>query len=55
MIQPHTASANANAIVYSTGRVSQTEMIRVGVVLNVICAALVFGLVFALCSIYGWT
>jgi sodium-dependent dicarboxylate transporter 2/3/5 len=43
-----------NAIAYSTGRVSQPTMIRVGLVLNLIAAVLVFGVLRVLCPLYGW-
>jgi len=43
-----------NAIAYSTGRVSQPQMIRVGVVLNLVSAVLVFVLLRVLCPLYGW-
>lgn len=43
-----------NAIAYSTGRVSQAEMMKVGLVLNVICAILVYLVVRLLCPLYGW-
>ncbi|MCB9593130.1 MAG: SLC13/DASS family transporter [Sandaracinaceae bacterium] len=44
-----------NAIAYSTGRVSQIQMMKSGLVLNVVCAILVFALVRVLCPLYGWT
>lgn len=44
-----------NAIAYSTGRVPQPQMIRTGLVLNLISAALVFAVLYALCPLYGWT
>lgn len=43
-----------NAIVYSTGRVSQPQMIRAGLVLNVVSAAIVFAVLRVLCPLFGW-
>lgn len=43
-----------NAIAYSTGRVSQLQMMRVGIVLNIVCAIIVFLIVRVLCPLYGW-
>ena len=43
-----------NAIVYSTGRVAQPEMIRTGLILNLLSAVLVFGLLRILCPLLGW-
>lgn len=43
-----------NAIAYSTGRVPQPQMIRAGVVLNLLSALIVFGLLRLLCPLYGW-
>ncbi len=43
-----------NAVVYSTGRVSQTQMMRFGVVLNLISVAVVFLLLRVLCPLLGW-
>ncbi|MFK7989147.1 MAG: DASS family sodium-coupled anion symporter [Sandaracinaceae bacterium] len=44
-----------NAIAYSSGRVRQSDMMRVGLVLNVVSAAIVFLVVRVLCPLYGWT
>lgn len=44
-----------NAIAYSTGRVSQPQMMRIGIVLNLLCAVLVFLIVRVLSPLYGWT
>ena len=44
-----------NAIAYSTGRISQSEMMRIGFVLNVACAIVVFTIIRVLCPLYGWT
>lgn len=44
-----------NAIVYSSGHVSQATMIKIGFVLNLIAAALVFAVVRLLCPAYGWS
>jgi solute carrier family 13 (sodium-dependent dicarboxylate transporter), member 2/3/5 len=43
-----------NAIVYSTGRVTQWQMIRVGIVFDVVCALLIFGILRVLCPLFGW-
>ena len=43
-----------NAIAYSTGRVSQLQMMRMGIVLNVVCAVMVFAVIRLLCPLYGW-
>lgn len=43
-----------NAIVYSTGRVPQPQMIRTGLILNLLSAALVFGVIRLLCPLLGW-
>ena len=43
-----------NAIVYGTGHVPQTTMMRAGFWLNITCAALIFALLRILCPIYGW-
>jgi sodium-dependent dicarboxylate transporter 2/3/5 len=43
-----------NAIVYGTGHVQLPSMIRVGLILNLICAAIVFALVRLLVPAYGW-
>ncbi len=43
-----------NAIVYSTGRVTQGQMIRLGLVLNLISAVLVFVLLRVICPLMGW-
>lgn len=43
-----------NAIAYSTGRVPQGEMIRVGLVLNLTGAVVVFLVLRVLCPLYGW-
>lgn len=44
-----------NAIAYSTGRVSQGQMMRIGIVLNIVCAVIVFLVVRVLSPLYGWT
>ncbi len=44
-----------NAVVYGTGRVSQPQMIRFGLVLNLISVALVFAILRVLCPLFGWT
>ncbi len=44
-----------NAIAYSTGEVSQVQMMRMGIVLNLVCAVMVFGVIRVLCPLYGWT
>lgn len=44
-----------NAIAYSTGRVSQGQMIQVGLLLNLLSAALVLALLWLLCPLYGWS
>lgn len=43
-----------NAIAYSTGRIPQVEMMKMGVVLNITCAVLVFAMVYILAPLYGW-
>ena len=43
-----------NAIVYSTGRVSQPQMMKVGLVLNLVCVAIVFLVLRVLCPLLGW-
>ena len=43
-----------NAIVYGTGRVPLPSMIRVGLVLNLMCAVIVFAMVRLLVPAYGW-
>jgi len=43
-----------NAIAYSTGRVPQAQMMRAGVVLNLLGAAVVFAMLRVLCPLYGW-
>lgn len=43
-----------NAIVYSTGRIRQGQMIRTGLVLNLASAALVFLVLRVLCPLLGW-
>jgi sodium-dependent dicarboxylate transporter 2/3/5 len=43
-----------NAIVYGTGHVELPAMMRVGVILNLVCAAIVFALVRILVPLYGW-
>jgi solute carrier family 13 (sodium-dependent dicarboxylate transporter), member 2/3/5 len=43
-----------NAIVYATGRVGLMDMVRVGFVLNLLCAALLFGLLRVLCPLMGF-
>lgn len=44
-----------NALVYGTGRITQTQMIRVGFVLDVVAGAIVFAVVYLLCPLFGWT
>ncbi|MGE0789823.1 MAG: DASS family sodium-coupled anion symporter [Sandaracinaceae bacterium] len=44
-----------NAIVYSTGRVTQGQMIRAGLWLNVLGSVVVFVMLRVLCPAYGWT
>lgn len=44
-----------NAIVYSTGRVTQGQMARAGLVLNLLCAGIIFGLVYVICPLLGWS
>lgn len=43
-----------NAIAYSTGQVSQGQMIRAGFVLNVVSIGVVFAVLRVLCPLYGW-
>ncbi len=43
-----------NAIVYSTGRITQGQMIRMGLVLNFVSLAIIFALLRVLCPLYGW-
>ncbi|MDD9935767.1 MAG: SLC13 family permease, partial [Myxococcales bacterium] len=43
-----------NAIVYGTGHVPLPAMIRVGVILNLMCAVIVFTVVRLLVPAYGW-
>ncbi len=43
-----------NAIVYSTGRVSQAQMIKVGFVLNLVCTVIVLAVLRVLCPLLGW-
>lgn len=43
-----------NAIVYSTGRVSQPQMIRAGLVLNLVSVGIVFAVLRVLCPLFGW-
>jgi len=43
-----------NALVYGTGRVSQTQMMRVGLALDVAGGVIVFAVVRVLCPLLGW-
>ena len=43
-----------NALVYGTGRVSQTQMMRVGLALDVAGGVIVFAVVRVLCPLFGW-
>jgi solute carrier family 13 (sodium-dependent dicarboxylate transporter), member 2/3/5 len=43
-----------NAVVYGSGRVTQTEMIKAGFWLNVVAAILILILLRLLCPLYGW-
>jgi len=44
-----------NAIAYGTGRVVQSEMIRMGLVLNLVAAVGIFLLLRLACPVLGWT
>lgn len=44
-----------NALVYGTGRVSQMQMMRVGLALDVAGGVIVFAVVRVLCPLFGWT
>jgi sodium-dependent dicarboxylate transporter 2/3/5 len=43
-----------NAIVYGTGRVGLMDMVRAGLVLNLLCGGLIFGILRVLCPLMGW-
>ena len=44
-----------NALVYASGRVPETAMIRAGVLLDVACFGLVLLLLRIVCPLMGWT
>ena len=43
-----------NAIVYGTGRIPLIEMVRIGFVLNLLCAVVIFAVVRIVCPLFGW-
>jgi sodium-dependent dicarboxylate transporter 2/3/5 len=43
-----------NAIVYGTGRIALMDMVRMGLVLNLLCAVLIFAVVWVACPLFGW-
>lgn len=43
-----------NAIVYASGRVTQGQMIRAGLVLNLVSVVIIFALLRVLCPLFGW-
>lgn len=44
-----------NALAYGTGKIPQLDMIRVGVVVDVVCGLVIFLMLRALCPLYGWS
>ncbi|MDD9945483.1 MAG: DASS family sodium-coupled anion symporter [Myxococcales bacterium] len=44
-----------NAIVYGTGKVPMTRMLRAGFILNLVCGAALFGVLRIMCPLLGWT
>jgi sodium-dependent dicarboxylate transporter 2/3/5 len=44
-----------NALAYGTGRIAQIDMMRVGVVLDLVCGVVIFTMLRVLCPLYGWS
>jgi sodium-dependent dicarboxylate transporter 2/3/5 len=48
------AATGPNAMVYGTGKLRVTDMMRSGALFDVACALALFVLLRVLCPLYGW-